>query len=50
MRTFPLHPAWLVHVHMHVDEAWGHHCIPVVQHLQAPFASEERLRQAVAVC
>jgi hypothetical protein len=50
MRTFPLHPAWLVHVHMNVDESRGHHCIPIVQHLQSPLASQQRLRQAVAVC
>jgi hypothetical protein len=38
--TFPIRTARLVHVHVSVDEAWGHNEVPIVQDLSQPSQKE----------
>lgn len=46
-RTFPLHATWLIHVHMHVHKAGGHHRAAKVQHMQVRLARQQRAGRLV---
>ena len=45
LRTFPIRPARLVHVHMGVYQAWGHYQITIVQDVLQPKGEHGRMRK-----